>query len=55
MGIDDRGSAGIDAIVFDFDGTLAEPRLDFGEMKRRLYVLLIDSIRFTNRDPSARR
>lgn len=29
----------IDTIVFDFDGTLAELRLDFSEMKRRLAQL----------------
>lgn len=28
-----------EAIVFDFDGTLAELHLDFGEMKRRLSIL----------------
>jgi phosphoglycolate phosphatase len=31
--------AGIEAIVFDFDGTLAETPLDFGEMKRQLAIL----------------
>jgi phosphoglycolate phosphatase len=29
----------LESIVFDFDGTLAELRLDFGEMKRRLSLL----------------
>ncbi len=29
----------IDTIVFDFDGTLAELRLDFGAMKRRIAAL----------------
>ena len=42
----------IESIVFDFDGTLAELHLDFGEMKRRLAVLAEE---FTNGDapPSA--
>jgi phosphoglycolate phosphatase len=31
----------IEAIVFDFDGTLARSPLDFGEMKRRLTEMLL--------------
>ncbi len=30
------------SVVFDFDGTLAELRLDFGEMRRRLHALAGD-------------
>jgi len=30
----------IEAIVFDFDGTLAETNIDFGEMRRRIYDLI---------------
>jgi phosphoglycolate phosphatase len=29
----------LESIIFDFDGTLAELHLDFGEMKRRLRIL----------------
>jgi phosphoglycolate phosphatase len=32
----------LEAIVFDFDGTLAELRLDFGHMKQRLALLASD-------------
>jgi phosphoglycolate phosphatase len=30
----------IQAVVFDFDGTLAETNIDFGEMRRRIYDLI---------------
>jgi len=30
----------IRAVVFDFDGTLAETNIDFGEMRRRIYDLV---------------
>ncbi len=39
MATNGGGPAAVEAIVFDFDGTLAEPRLDFSEMRRRLCVL----------------
>lgn len=32
--------AGLQAVVFDFDGTLAETNIDFGEMRRRIYALV---------------
>ena len=32
--------AGLQAVVFDFDGTLAETNIVFGEMRRRIYALL---------------
>lgn len=28
------------AVIFDFDGTLAETNIDFGEMRRRIYALI---------------
>lgn len=28
------------AVIFDFDGTLADTRIDFGEMRRRVYALI---------------
>jgi phosphoglycolate phosphatase len=34
--------AGVRAVVFDFDGTLAETNIDFGEMRRRIYALIED-------------
>ncbi len=40
METDGRGR--IEAIVFDFDGTLAHSPLDFGEMKRRLAAMLLE-------------
>src|SRR5512138_3137838 len=43
-----RRALKIDSIVFDFDGTLAELRLDFAEMKKRLSALA-DSYRETVR------
>lgn len=32
----------LQAVVFDFDGTLAETNIDFGEMRRRIYDLVRD-------------
>lgn len=32
--------ARIRAVIFDFDGTLADTRIDFGEMRRRVYALV---------------
>jgi phosphoglycolate phosphatase len=32
--------AGVRAIIFDFDGTLAETRIDFGKMRQRTYALI---------------
>lgn len=31
---------GVKAIVFDFDGTLAETNIDFGKMRERIYALV---------------
>lgn len=42
----------IRAVVFDFDGTLAELRIDFNEMKHRL-ILLAEEYRLPNTAPSA--
>lgn len=39
------------AIVFDFDGTLAELHIDFGEMKRRLAALATEYIRIDSNGP----
>ncbi len=30
----------VKAVIFDFDGTLADTRIDFGEMRRRIYALI---------------
>lgn len=36
----DHRFQGLQAVVFDFDGTLAETNIDFGEMRRRIYELV---------------
>ncbi len=41
----------ITSVVFDFDGTLAELNLNFGEMKRRLTVLAGEYDRSATSDP----
>lgn len=33
-------ASGLSAVIFDFDGTLAETRIDFARMRRRIYDLV---------------
>ncbi len=49
--MNDFRSEKIKSVVFDFDGTLAELKLNFGEMKRRLSVLALEYNRCAISDP----